>query len=361
MKYYLIAGEASGDLHGANLMLAIAKKDPNASFRFWGGDKMSKVPQSTQVEHYKNTAFMGFVEVIRHLPTIFGFIKKCKIDISSYQPDFVVFIDYPGFNMRIAKFAKEAGFKTIYYISPQVWAWKENRVKKIKKYIDKMLVILPFEQAFYAKWNYPVDYVGHPLLDEITKQAYPLSLESNKPIVAILPGSRKQEIKTILPIFLSVVSKFPNHQFVIAGLNHIEDEFYQTLIGNKDVLMVKDETYALLKNSKAALVASGTATLECALFGVPMLVGYKGNFFSYHIGKYLIKVPYIALVNLIAGRKIVQELIQTDLNLESLEIELNHILSEEIQLEMRKNFKAMMEVLGHQGASDRAAEIILNS
>ncbi|MFT6012967.1 MAG: lipid-A-disaccharide synthase [Chitinophagales bacterium] len=361
MKYYLIAGEASGDLHGANLMKAIAKKDASASFRFWGGDKMNALEGSVQVEHYKNTAFMGFVEVLKHLPTIFRFIKKCKEDILAYQPDTIIFIDYPGFNLRIAKFAKLAGFKTIYYISPQVWAWKESRVKKIKQYIDKMLVILPFEKPFYDKWNYAVDYVGHPLLDEISNQEYHLSLRVDKPIIALLPGSRKQEIQTILPSFLSIVSKFPAYQFVIAGLDHIDANIYQELIQDKEVLVVKNETYELLSKSAAALVASGTATLECAIFGVPMLVGYRGNFISYHMGKYLIKVPYIALVNILAERKIVPELIQNDLNPQNLEANLKDILSEVTNKEMKANFKQMVEVLGNSGASEKAAEIIVKS
>lgn len=361
MKYYLIAGEASGDLHGANLMRAIAKRDTGAVFRFWGGDKMKAIPNSEQVEHYKNTAFMGFVEVLRHLPQIFGFIKKCKKDIVSHKPDVVIFIDYPGFNMRIAKFAKLAGYKTIYYISPQVWAWKENRVKKIKKYIDKMLVILPFEKKFYAKWKYPVEYVGHPLLDELSKQEYEVEKSDNQAIIALLPGSRVQEIKMILPIFLEVVHQFPAYQFVLAGLPHIDSEIYHQIIGDANVRLVKNETYSLLSKSQAALVASGTATLECALFKVPMLVGYKANFLSYHIGKHLIKVPFIALVNLIAGRKIVPELIQDDLNAETLEKELKIILSEEASNEMKSNFETLIANLGTTGASDRAAEIIIKS
>lgn len=360
MKYYLIAGEASGDLHGSNLMKAIAKKDPSATFRFWGGDKMKTVNQSVQVEHYKNTAFMGFVEVLKHLPTIFNFIKKCKQDILNYQPDVLILIDYPGFNMRIAKFAKQAGIKTVYYISPQVWAWKEGRVKKIKKYVDKMLVILPFEKAFYAKWDYPVEYVGHPLLDEISIRNYSLDYQNSKPIIAILPGSRKQEIKTILPLFLKIVPKFPNYQFIVGGLKHIDDQVYADILQDSPVHIVKNQTYELLASSEAALVASGTATLECAIFGVPMLVGYKGNFLSYHIGKYLIKVPYIALVNLIAGRKLVAELIQDDLNPLSLENELNRILNIDIRQQMKADFQEMIEVLGNKGASEKAANIIVN-
>jgi lipid-A-disaccharide synthase len=360
MKYYLIAGEASGDLHGANLMRALLQMDADAEFRFWGGDKMASVPKSTQVEHYKNTAFMGFVEVLKHLFTIFGFIKKCKADLLAYQADVVVFIDYPGFNLRLAKFAKEAGFKTVYYISPQVWAWKENRVEKIKEYIDKMLVILPFEKEFYKQRDYEVDFVGHPLLDALAEKTFALSCQSEKPIIALLPGSRKQEIVTILPLFLSVEKHFPNYQFVVAGLSNIDDVVYQEILKGSQAQLVKNETYALLQNSTAALVASGTATLETALFNVPMLVGYKGNFLSYHIGKYLVKVPYIALVNLIMGEKVVVELIQGDLNEALLKQELKLLLNEHYRLQMQVRFQELKEKLGYAGASEKAAKLIID-
>lgn len=360
MKYYLIAGEASGDLHGANLMRAILKKDAAAEFRFWGGDRMASVPNSEQVEHYKNTAFMGFVEVLKHLFTIFDFIKKCKLDILSYQPDVLIFIDYPGFNLRLAKFAKEAGFKTIYYISPQVWAWKESRVEKIKKYIDKMLVILPFEKDFYKERNYEVDFVGHPLLDALAEQQYDLTYTSQKPIIALLPGSRNQEISTILPLFLSVEKHFPGYQFVVAGLSNIEKQVYDELLKGSAAHVVKNETYALLQNSTAALVASGTATLETALFNVPMLVGYKGNFLSYHIGKYLVKVPFIALVNLIMGKKVVEELIQNDLNEVNLTQQLSLLLDANHRKEMQASFQELKEKLGHSGASEKAATLIVD-
>jgi len=279
MKYYLIAGEASGDIHGSNLMKEIAKNDSNAEFRFWGGEKMASVG-GTQVEHYKNTAFMGFWEVIKNLKTILSFIKICKNDILKWKPDVVILIDYPGFNMRIAKFVKEHNFKVVYYISPQVWAWKENRVKKIKLYVDKMLVILPFEKPFYEeKWNYKVDFVGHPLLDEIVLSTdYNINLNNNeKPIIAILPGSREQEINKILPEFIKMVKFYPDYHFVIAGINHLGTAFYQKFITeNKNIEIIFGKTYHLLNNSYAALVASGTATLEAALFDTPMIVGYKG-------------------------------------------------------------------------------------
>jgi lipid-A-disaccharide synthase len=361
MKYYLIAGEASGDLHGANLMKALKEKDAEAEFRFWGGDKM-KAEGGTQVEHYKNTAFMGFWEVITHLKTILGFIKICKADIKVWKPDVIVLIDYPGFNMRIAEFAKNEGFKVAYYISPQIWAWKENRVHKIKKFVDKMQVILPFEKDFYQKWNYEVDFVGHPLLDEISKlnSENPVLHRTNqKPIIAVLPGSRNQEISKILPEFLKVINHFPEYQFVIAGLGHVGKEFYQQFIQNTPVDLIFDNTYGLLKQSHAALVASGTATLETALFKVPMVVGYKGSTFSYLIGRMLVKIKFIALVNLIMDEKVVEELIQGDLTESKLKLSLQEILKDEKRTILFEKYQKLETKLGGIGASDRAADSIL--
>lgn len=360
MKYYLIAGEASGDLHGANLMKAILAKDSQAEFRFWGGDKMAKIG-GTQVEHYKNTAYMGFLEVIKNLKTILSFIKVCKADIADWKPDVLILIDYPGFNMRIAKFAKTAGFKVVYYISPQVWAWKENRVKKIKQYVDKMLVILPFEKDFYEqKWNYEVDFVGHPLLDEIANSNdYNITLNNNgKPIIALLPGSRTQEIGKILPEFLKMVPLYPDYHFVLAGLNHLGKEFYEAQIGDLAVEIVIDKTYSVLNVSYAALVASGTATLEAALFDTPMVVGYKGSWFSYQIGKMLVDIKYISLVNLIMDTEVVKELIQDDLNQKELKLALDNVLNLSNQYLMREDFRKLKVVLGNTGASERSAEII---
>lgn len=361
MKYYLIAGEASGDLHGANLMKAILEKDASAEFRFWGGDLMAKVG-GTQVEHYKNTAYMGFLEVLKNLSKILSFIKICKADITAWKPDVVVLIDYPGFNMRIAKFAKNAGFKVVYYISPQVWAWKENRVKQIKQFVDKMLVILPFEKDFYEKkWNYQVDFVGHPLLDEINQNdAYTIDLKNDgKPIIALLPGSRIQEINKILPEFLKMVPLFPDYHFVLAGLAHNGLDYYKQLIGDKPVEIVMNKTYSVLNMSYAALVASGTATLEAALFDTPMVVGYKGSWLSYKIGKILVDIKYISLVNLIMDKEVVKELIQNDLDEKQLKIELDKILNMSNQYLMREEFKKLKIILGSKGASERAAEIIV--
>ena len=362
MKYYLIAGEASGDLHGANLMKEILLKDSNADFRFWGGDKMAKVG-GFQVEHYKNTAYMGFWEVIKNLKTILSFIKTCKEDITNWNPDVIVLIDYPGFNMRIAKFAKLAGFKIVYYISPQVWAWKEKRVKKIKLYVDKMLVILPFEKPFYEeKWNYQVDFVGHPLLDEIAlSNDYNIELKNNgKPILAILPGSRVQEINKILPEFLKMQKYFPDYHFVIAGMSHLGANFYNQFLIAQNVEVVYDKTYSLLNVSYAGLIASGTATLEAALFNTPMIVGYKGSWFSFQIGKMLVDIKYISLVNLIMDKEVVKELIQNDLNENLLKNELGKLLNLSTQYTMRQDFNELKNLLGNVGASRRASEIVFD-
>tara|TARA_B110000914_G_C15462912_1_gene446797 strand:+ start:159 stop:1265 length:1107 start_codon:yes stop_codon:yes gene_type:complete len=361
VKYYLIAGEASGDIHGSNLMKEILLNDKDAKFRFWGGDKMKSVG-GEQVEHYKNTAFMGFLEVVKNIKTILSFIKICKQDIQLWNPDVLILIDYPGFNMRIAKFAKEKGFKIVYYISPQVWAWKEKRVEKIKIYIDKMLVILPFEKAFYDdKWNYKVDFVGHPLLDEIEfNNEYKIELKNNdKPVIAILPGSREQEIDKILPEFLKITKYFPDYHFVIAGISHLGKDYYSKFNIKPEIEIVFGKTYHLLNNSFASLVASGTATLEAALFNSPMIVAYKGSWISYQIGKRLVKnIKYISLVNLIMNKEILKELIQDQLNEENLRIELKNILTLSSQYTIRQEFNTLKTKLGSVGASSRAANII---
>jgi lipid-A-disaccharide synthase len=361
VKYYLIAGEASGDIHGANLMKAILLNDAKAEFRFWGGDKM-KIIGGEQVEHYKNTAYMGFLEVIKNLRTILSFIKTCKADIIDWNPDILILIDYPGFNMRIAKFAKKKGFKIVYYISPQVWAWKEKRVEKIKMYVDKMLVILPFEKPFYEdKWNYQVDFVGHPLLDEIEfNNEYKLQLNNNeKQVIAILPGSREQEINKILPEFLKITKYFPDYHFVIAGIPHLGNEYYNKFTTDKNIEIIFGKTYHLLNQSYAALVASGTATLESALFNTPMIVGYKGSWISYQIGKRLVKsIKYISLVNLIMDKEIVKELIQEDLNEVNIKKELTNLLTLSTQYTIRQNFTRLKSKLGSIGASKKSARII---
>lgn len=365
MKYYIIAGEASGDLHGSNLMKSLLKKDPNAEFRFWGGDLMQKVG-GTLVKHYKDLAFMGFLEVIKNLRTILKNIKFCKNDIQKYQPDILILIDYPGFNLRIAKFAKKLGIRVIYYISPQLWAWKEGRVEIIKKYVDEMLVILPFEQDFYKKHLYNAHFVGHPLLDAIsdlkeinTQKFREENHLSNKEIIALLPGSRKQEVEKMLQIMLSVRKYFPDYQFVIAGAPSLPKSFYQYYV-DENVHFVSNKTYDLLRCSKAALVTSGTATLETALLNIPEVVCYRGSTISYEIGKRLIKnIKYISLVNLIMDKKVVTELIQHELTTENLVKELQLVLGENRQ-QILNDYQSLRGKLGGSGASDNAAEIITN-
>jgi lipid-A-disaccharide synthase len=329
MKYYIIAGEASGDLHGSNLIKAIRAKDNNAEIRCWGGDLM-QASGGALVKHYRELAFMGFLEVVRNLGTILKNLKFCKEDISSFNPDVIILIDYPGFNLRIAKWAKAKGIKVAYYISPQVWAWKENRVKSMKKCIDQMIVILPFEKDYYEKkWNWEVLYVGHPLIEAIEafKHQNPTILPFDRPIIALLPGSRKQEIGIKLPIMLQVAPLFKEYEFVIAKAPGIEASFYDNLIGSFDnVSYVSNQTYQLLNQSTAALVTSGTATLETALFNVPQVVCYKGNRISYEIARKVIKVPFISLVNLIMDKFVVKELIQDSLNTVHLVKELKAIL-----------------------------------
>jgi lipid-A-disaccharide synthase len=362
MKYYLIAGEASGDLHAANLMRELKVVDANAEFRFWGGDKM-QAQGGELIKHYKDLAFMGFAEVVMNLRTILRNISFCKKDILAYQPDVVILIDYPGFNLRIAKFLKKQGIKVFYYISPQIWAWKEGRVHGIKKTVDKMYVILPFEAAFYKKWNYPVDFVGHPLLDALAQrqpdgQFLKRNGLSNKPLIGLLPGSRKQEIKRMLPILLSVVHRFPEYDFVVAGLSQIEPEFYEQAAKGQPYKLVTDQTYALLEHSQAALVTSGTATLETALLNIPQVVCYKGGTLSYLIAKQVIKVPYIALVNLIMDRKVVEELIQNDLTEARLETTLKELLQPAKRNQMQQDYEMLREKLGGPGASARAAQLM---
>jgi lipid-A-disaccharide synthase len=362
MKYYLIAGEASGDLHAANLMRELKVVDANAQFRFWGGDKM-QAQGGTLVKHYKDLAFMGFAEVVMNLRTILRNISFCKKDILTYQPDVVILVDYPGFNLRIAKFLKRQGIKVFYYISPQIWAWKEGRVHGIKKTVDRMFVILPFEEAFYKKYNYPVDFVGHPLLDALAQRRPDQEFRQRnglgqKPLIALLPGSRKQEIQRMLPILLSVVHRFTAYDFVVAGLSHIEPEFYEQAAKGQLYKLVTDQTYALLEHSQAALVTSGTATLETALLNTPQVVCYKGGTLSYLIAKQVIKVPYIALVNLIMDRKVVEELIQNDLTEARLESALKELLQPAKRTQMQQDYEMLREKLGGPGASARAAQLM---
>ena len=368
MKYYLIAGEASGDLHGANLMRALQQIDPQAQFRFWGGDRMEAVGGKL-IKHYRDLAFMGFWEVVMNLRTILRNIDFCKRDITDFQPDVLIFIDYPGFNMRIAKWAKQRGIPTHYYISPQIWAWKENRIKAIKRDIDAMYVILPFEKDFYeGKHGYPVHFVGHPLLDAIAARKE-VSMEvfkrenglDERPIISLLPGSRKQEIAQMLSVMLSVVGSYHQYQFVIAGAPSLGYDFYKQFIKEENVHFVSGKTYDLLSHSHAALVTSGTATLETALFRVPEVVCYRGNWISYQIAKRVISLKYISLVNLIMDAPVVTELIQGDLNTQNLKTELNKLLNADYREKLLKDYEALREKLGNEGASERTAEAIYDS
>jgi lipid-A-disaccharide synthase len=365
MRYYIIAGEASGDLHGSNLIKEIKKLDNGALIRCWGGDLMQQAGGEL-VKHYRDLAFMGFIEVLMNLGTILRNLRFCKEDILRFQPDTLVLIDYPGFNLRIAEWARAQGLKIIYYISPQVWAWKENRVKKMKVNIDKMLVILPFEKDYFKnKWNWEVEYVGHPLVEVIDNFGLGISgLElGEKPVVALLPGSRKQEILKKLPVMLEVSKYFPHHQFVVAKAPGQEDAFYESLLQPyPQVKSVSDQTYALLSESNAALVTSGTATLETALFGVPEVVCYKGSNISYQIAKRLIKVKYISLVNLIMDKLVVKELIQGDMTVENCRKELNELLNnEERKRQLQSDYTALKNLLSQGGhASAKAAKSIVN-
>jgi lipid-A-disaccharide synthase len=366
MKYYVIAGEASGDLHASNLLRELKKKDPQAEVRAWGGDLL-KAQGAQLVKHYRELAFMGFKEVIANLGTIMRNIRFCKEDITAFQPDVIIFVDYPGFNMRIAGWARKAGFRTVYYISPQIWAWKAGRALKLKRDIDQMIVILPFEKNFYRKYDYQVEYVGHPLLDVIANftpdpEFSKVQQADSRPVVALLPGSRKQEILKKLPVMLAVRSEFPEYRFIVAGAPGQEESFYRQICGeDESVSIVFGKTYDILSIASAALVTSGTATLETALFEVPEVVCYKGSAFSYAIGKRLVKVAFISLVNLIMGRLVVKELIQDEMNEKNLTKELHALLEDQAYRQtMKENFKELKQKLGGQGASARAAEIIYN-
>ncbi|MGB0880563.1 MAG: lipid-A-disaccharide synthase [Polaribacter sp.] len=366
MKYYIIAGEASGDLHGSNLMKALYEQDAKAEIRFWGGDLMKAVG-GTLVIHYKKRAFMGFVEVLLNLFKVLGFIRFCKKDIQKFKPDVIIFIDNSGFNLRIAKWAKQQNFKTYYYISPQVWASRSNRVKDIKRDVDKMFVILPFEKEFYKKYDYDVHFVGHPLIDAIADKKKNINDVifriqhnlTNQPIIALLPGSRKQEIKKMLSVMLSLIDDFGEYQFIIAGAPSQDVGFYQQIIGNKKVRFINNKTYDLLSISTAALVASGTATLETALFKVPQVVCYKASAISYQIAKRLITLKFISLVNLIMDREVVKELIQHDFTKANLKTELAKILEQNYCKKLSSDYNELEQILGGKGASENVAKQIV--
>lgn len=367
MKLYLIAGEASGDLHGSNLMRALKVENPEIDFRCWGGDKM-KSEGGEIVKHIKELAFMGFLEVILNLQTILKNIRFCKEDILNYKPDALVLIDYPGFNLRIAEWANSNGIKVIYYVSPQVWAWKQSRVHKIKKYIDKMYVILPFEKEFYSNFDYSVEYLGHPLLDAINDfQQTALTSDEfhkknnldTKPVIAVLPGSRKQEVSVKLPIMLKALESFQDYQIIVAGAPSLDESFYNSLVDSK-VKILYGQTYDLLYASEVAVVTSGTATLETALIGIPEVVCYKGSAISYQIAKRLIRIKYISLVNLIMNKEVVKELIQHDCTPTNIEIELKKIIKGGVNREkMLSDYAELKIMLGDGGASEKVAQSLL--
>lgn len=363
MKYYLVAGEASGDLHGANLMKALKSADVEADFRYYGGDKMQA--HGGQLDkHYSEMAFMGFTEVLLNLRTIMKNMKACKAAVLSYQPDVLILIDFPGFNLKIADFAKKNGIKVCYYISPKVWAWNQKRVLKIKRIVDKMFCILPFEVDFYKQWGMEVDYVGNPLLDEIAQFTPDVNFKKEyqleKEVIALLPGSRKQEIERLLPDMLSVTHNFPDYHFVVAAAPSFDEAYYRQFIKTDNVTLVFAQTYNLLTVAKAAIVASGTATLETALFHVPQVVVYRGGAISVAIARALVNIRFISLVNLIMDRKVVTELIQNDCNALRITQELGNIVQGEGRINMMNDYKALSEKMGTAGASERTATLILN-
>lgn len=361
MRYYIIAGEASGDVHGARLVAALRRQDPAAEVRCWGGDLM-EAAGATLVKHYRELAIMGFVDVLKMLPTILRNLRFARRDIAAFAPDVVIHIDFSGFNLRVARWAKTAGYRTFYYISPQVWASRAGRVEQIRRYVDRLFVILPFESEFYARYGVEVEFVGHPLVDQVadfrpaadfrTRHA----LDPDRPLVALLPGSRKQEIERHLSVMLAAAERFPELQFAVAGARSQAPDYYAGLMNSDRVALVYDATYDLLAHADAALVTSGTATLETALFGVPLCVGYRGSRLNYWIAKQLITVPYISLVNLILQRPLVTELIQDDFTVDRLTAELRLLLDPGQAAVLREGYAELRQLLGEPGAAERAAE-----
>ncbi|MBN8680191.1 MAG: lipid-A-disaccharide synthase [Chitinophagales bacterium] len=359
MRLYIIAGEASGDLHGSNLLKALYARQSDLECRVWGGDLMQHTG-ATLVKHYRDLAFMGFVEVVKNLRTILRNIAFCKQDILDFEPDALVLIDYPGFNLRIAEWAKAQGIRVIYYISPQLWAWHASRAKAIKRDVDKLLVILPFEKAFFQGYGIDAEFVGHPLLDAIKDLPTPAFGSDNRPTIALLPGSRKQEVSRILPVMLETTRAFPGYRFVVAGASSLPKGYYHEYLKDfPSVALEKGNTYGILQGAVAALVKSGTSTLETALLNVPQVVCYAGNPISYQIAKRLVKVKYISLVNLIVDRPLVKELIQHDLTPENATAALKDILEPERMAEIKTGYAELRHRLGDGGASERAAMAIL--
>ena len=372
MKYYLIAGEASGDLHASNLMQAIKEKDEKADFRFFGGDLMQEVG-GTLVKHYRELAFMGFIPVLLNLKTILRNLEICKKDIVKYSPDVVILVDYPGFNLKIAKYLKlHTSIPVTYYISPKIWAWKEYRIKSFKKYVDQMLCILPFEVDFYKKHNYPVDYVGNPTVDAVNKREnrdqtfgefIKLHKLEDKPIIAVLAGSRKQEIEDNLPAMLKAIEVFKSHQVVIAGAPGIDSDFYDKTLDNKNVSLIFGQTYNILAQANIALVTSGTATLEATLLNVPQVVCYKTPVpkLAFWAFKNILHTPYISLVNLIADKEVVRELFAKFFTIENIHDETEKLLFDsKYRKKMLKEYQAIQDTLGTENASNKAADLIYN-
>jgi lipid-A-disaccharide synthase len=370
MKYYILAGEPSGDLHASNMMKELLLLDSGIEFRFWGGDLMEAVAKQKPRKHIKDLAFMGFVEVLKNIRTIFKNIAFCKQDILEFKPEILILVDYPGFNLRIADWAKQQGIRVFYYISPTIWAWKENRVEIIKRSVQKMFVILPFEVAVYKKHNYNADYVGHPLLDAIEQEKSNLPSRATfisknnldeRPIIAVLPGSRKQEIERMFSIMLNVVNDFKDYQFVIAGTTNLPKEAYQMAL-DKNLKVVFNQTYALMYNAHAGIIKSGTSTLESALFRLPQVVCYKGGAVSYSIARMVVgnRVKYISLPNLILDKPVVKELIQSELTASNLKAELTKIIDGSAREDMLKEYDGLIKLLGNSGASKKVAELIYN-
>jgi lipid-A-disaccharide synthase len=357
VKYYIIAGESSGDLHGSYLLKSIREVDTQAQFRVWGGDKMLAAGGEV-VKHIKDLAFMGFWEVVKNLSTILKNIDFCKKDILQWRPDVVILIDYPGFNFRLLPFLKANHFKVVWYIAPQVWAWKESRTRLLKQYVDTLLVIFPFEADFFKKWDMEAIFVGHPLLDVI--ENYPVH-QPDSHVIALLPGSRKQEIEKMLPLFVQVSKYFPEYECVVAGMSIHGASYYEKLLEGSNCKLMMDTPYQVLQMSRAALVTSGTATIETALLNVPQVVCYKGSWLSYFIGRMLVNVPFISMVNLVCNKKVVAELIQHQASVERTKMELQKILQPDVRQSMLSDYQLLKQKLGGKGASRRAAEAILKT
>lgn len=360
MKYYLVAGEASGDLHAANLLRELKLRDPKAEFRAWGGDLM-KAEGATIVKDYRDLAIMGFIEVVMRLGTIFRNFKLVKQDVSQWKPDVVILVDFPGFNLRVAKIVHELGIPVLYYISPTIWAWNRKRVYKIIKYVDRVFCILPFEKAFYAKYGYTADFTGHPLLDEVKKYHDSNAVEEDgRKIIAVLPGSRNQELKKILPPMLEVAKNFPQYRFVIGGAPGQTLEFYQSIMQGNKMEIVFGKTYQLLNQAYGGLIKSGTSTLEAAFFNLPQVVCYKASSISYYVARYISNVKYISLPNVIMDEVIVTELIQDDMSVEKMTLELKKITEDEtFRSKMLANYKRIFDKLGGEGATAKIADLII--